>query len=255
MSHACWIVPKRRIRYFWKSMIAMTWPSVTVRMSRGFGNCSEAGATSNMMPFTLMESRIHFPSFQIRSPFPPLAKVVTGLTVIRWKPPQVPLTTKWISLFGRQLSGSSATSARPWTSKLRSESAPCRHTRRVPATSQMCRQTSSMREIPLPTLKRIALKSMELPMITSSRPPGPTSVTIQPEGNAVSVTKCWLWPPVSTACRATAAKRIGCLGRRPAGSRPTTRGSAGSPLALGSGIPTRSTTPRTTTMGELPSKR
>mmetsp|Transcript_126797 Transcript_126797/g.370671 ORF Transcript_126797/g.370671 Transcript_126797/m.370671 type:complete len:204 (-) Transcript_126797:769-1380(-) len=203
------MVPKRRMRYFWKSMIAMAWPSVMDRSSRGLGNCREAAATSNMIPFMLMMSRFHFPSCQTRSPLPPAVYVVVGLTAIRWKPPHVPLTTKCVFWGGRQLSGSRATSLRPWSSKQRSESSPCRPAMRVPPTSQMCRQTSSMREIPLPVLKRIALRSMELPTVTSSRPPGPTSVTISPDGRAVSVTSRELWPPVSSACRARAAKRRG----------------------------------------------
>mmetsp|Transcript_31260 Transcript_31260/g.61358 ORF Transcript_31260/g.61358 Transcript_31260/m.61358 type:complete len:206 (-) Transcript_31260:260-877(-) len=205
------------------------------------------------MPFKLSTSRFHFPSFQQMSPPLPAVKLLNGLAVSRWNPPHWPLTMKWVSSAGLQLSGRSAKGLRPWTSKHRSFRSPCKQTTRVPATLQTCRRTSSTRGIPLPVQKRMALRSMELPTSTSSRPLGPASAVIQPEGCTVRASSLWLRVPISVACRDNAAKRSGCDGRKPAGKRAITIGSGCS--SLGRPGPTRTTTPLIVTIGELASSK
>mmetsp|Transcript_95365 Transcript_95365/g.269458 ORF Transcript_95365/g.269458 Transcript_95365/m.269458 type:complete len:201 (+) Transcript_95365:214-816(+) len=111
-SQARSIVPKRLNKYLWKSRMAMAVLSFTTRSARGLGSARAKGATSYIMPFRHIKSRVHFPSFQYTSPLPP-APLFVGFAVTRWKPPHVPLTTKCVSRTGTQLSGSRARGLRP----------------------------------------------------------------------------------------------------------------------------------------------
>mmetsp|Transcript_86238 Transcript_86238/g.267930 ORF Transcript_86238/g.267930 Transcript_86238/m.267930 type:complete len:201 (-) Transcript_86238:80-682(-) len=180
--------PYFTMRTFWKSLIT-TCLLTAVQAPSCTGSRAASSATSKMTPERLTESRRQTLSHQARPP--PGPNCVDGSVRTRWKPPALmPGTTKSWLRAGRQVSGSekkgltSWLSHAAWSLKMRSRSAPCSTTRRLPPASQLRSRTVSMMARPLPVLKRTAPRSMVASVPRNPRP------LIQPSGASVSVTRC-----------------------------------------------------------------